>query len=180
MRVRGPDFSTQAGKSVSQPVMAARRNIVPISLRTDIVRAEIGTMFRRAAITGWDTLLPAWLERTGTRTRTGSPVRYVVRMVRHIVENITDPLSAEDIAKVVGLHPNYATNLFTKVMHISVQKFVTRMRLIRARSLLFDGSLSIANVAFQAGFVSQTQFYEHFRKAYGMTPSQMRKDTIEG
>ena len=107
-------------------------------------------------------------------------VRYVVRMVRHIVENITDPLSAEDIAKVVGLHPNYATNLFTKVMHISVQKFVTRMRLIRARSLLFDGSLSIANVAFQAGFVSQTQFYEHFRKAYGMTPSQMRKDTIEG
>lgn len=150
------------------------------ALRTDIVRSEIGTMFRRAAITGWDTLLPAWVERSGTRTRTGSPVRYVVRMVRHIVENITDPLGAEEIAKVVGLHPNYATNLFTKVMHISVQKFVTRMRLIRARSLLFDGSLSIANVAFQAGFVSQTQFYEHFRKAYGMTPSQMRKDTIEG
>lgn len=150
------------------------------ALRSDIVRSEIGTMFRRAAITGWDTLLPAWLERTGTRTRTGSPVRYVVRMVRHIVENITDPLSAEDIARVVGLHPNYATNLFTKVMHISVQKFVTRMRLIRARSLLFDRNLSIANVAFQAGFVSQTQFYEHFRKAYGMTPSQMRKDTIEG
>ena len=150
------------------------------ALRSDIVRSEIGTMFRRAAITGWDTLLPAWVENAGSRTRTGSPVRYVVRMVRHIVENITDPLSAEDIAKVVGLHPNYATNLFTKVMHISVQKFVTRMRLIRARSLLFDGSLSIANVAFQAGFVSQTQFYEHFRKAYGMTPSQMRRDTIEG
>jgi AraC-like DNA-binding protein len=150
------------------------------ALRTDIVRSEIGTMFRRAAITGWDTLLPAWLEKSGTRTRTATPVRYVVRMVRHIVENITDPLSAEDIAKVVGLHPNYATNLFTKVMHISVVKFVTRMRLIRARSLLFDGSLSIANVAFQSGFVSQTQFYEHFRKAYGMTPSQMRKDTIEG
>ncbi|MGV8831024.1 MAG: helix-turn-helix domain-containing protein [Devosia sp.] len=150
------------------------------ALRSDIVRAEIGTMFRRAAITGWDTLLPAWVEGTGSRTRTGSPVRYVVRMVRHIVENITEPLSAESIADVVGLHPNYATNLFTKVMHISVQKFVTRMRLIRARSLLFDGSLSIANVAFQSGFVSQTQFYEHFRKAYGMTPSQMRKDTIEG
>ena len=150
------------------------------ALRADIVRAEIGTMFRRAAITGWETLLPAWVEHSGTRTRTGSPVRYVVRMVRHIVENITEPLNAEGIAEVVGLHPNYATNLFTKVMHISVQKFVTRMRLIRARSLLFDGSLSIANVAFQSGFVSQTQFYEHFRKAYGMTPSQMRKDTIEG
>ena len=150
------------------------------ALRSEIVRAEIGTMFRRAAITGWDTLLLPWVERAGSRTRTGSPVRYVVRMVRHIVENIAEPLSAESIADVVGLHPNYATNLFTKVMHISVQKFVTRMRLIRARSLLFDGSLSIANVAYQSGFVSQTQFYAHFRNAYGMTPSQMRKDTIEG
>lgn len=148
------------------------------SLRSDLVRAEIGTMFRRAAITGWETLLPPWLEKSASRTRSASPVRYVVRMVRHIVENITDPLSAEDIAAVVGLHPNYATNLFTKVMHISVQKFVIRMRLIRARSLLFDGSLSIANVAFHSGFVSQTQFYEHFRRAYGMTPNQMRQNTI--
>ncbi len=148
------------------------------ALRTDLVRAEIGTMFRRAAITGWDTLLPAWVEKTSARSRTASPVRYVVRMVRHIVENISDPLSVEAIADVVGLHPNYATNLFTKVMHISVQKFVTRMRLIRARSLLFDSNLAIANIAFQSGFSSQTQFYEHFRKAYGMTPSQMRENKI--
>lgn len=150
------------------------------ALRTDIVRLEIGTLFRRAAITGWDLVLPAWIEPAGSRTRTGSPVRYVVRMVRHIVENITEPLTAESIAEVVELHPNYATNLFTKVMSISVQKFVVRMRLIRARSLLLDGHLSIANVAFQSGFASQTQFYEHFRKAYGMTPNQMRKDVIEG
>ncbi|ODT82254.1 MAG: hypothetical protein ABS76_08350 [Pelagibacterium sp. SCN 64-44] len=148
------------------------------SLRTDLVRTEIGTMFRRAAITGWEDLLPAWLEKSGTRTRTATPVRYVVRMVRHIVENITDPLSAEDIAKVVGLHPNYAADVFSRVMHISIQKFVVRMRLIRARSLLFDGNLSVANIAFQAGFGSQTQFHDHFRRAYGRTPNQMRRDNI--
>jgi AraC family transcriptional regulator, melibiose operon regulatory protein len=150
------------------------------SLRADIVQAEIGTMFRRAALTGWELLLPPWIEPSGTRTRTGSSVRYVVRMVRHIIENITEPLSAQSIAQVVGLHPNYATNLFTKVMSIPVQKFVVRMRLIRARTLLFDGNISIANIAFQSGFTSQTQFYEHFRRAYGMTPNQMRLNTIGG
>jgi len=148
------------------------------SVRSDLVRSEIGTMFRRAAIIGWETLLPAWIEKAGSRTRTASPVRHVVRMVRHIVENITDPLTAEDLAGLVGLHPNYATNLFTKVMHISIQKFVIRMRLIRARTLLFDGSLPVANIAFQAGFGSQTQFHEHFRRAYGLTPNQMRRHTI--
>ncbi len=148
------------------------------AVRADLVRAEIGTMFRRAAVTGWDTLLPAWLDESGTRTRTAAPVRHVVRMVRHIVENITDPLTVEEIARVAGLHPNYASDLFAKVMHIPIQKFVVRLRLIRARSLLFDGTISVANIAHQAGFGSQTQFYEHFRRAYGVTPSQMRGDRI--
>ncbi|NGP18766.1 helix-turn-helix domain-containing protein [Devosia aurantiaca] len=148
------------------------------ALRTDIARSEISSMFRRAAVAGWTTVLPAWVEQSGTRSRTGSSVAYVVAMVRHIVENLTDTLSLEEIAKVVELHPNYAANLFTKVMHISIQKFVVRMRLIRARSLLFDSSIPVANVAFNSGFVSHTQFYNHFRRAYGMTPTEMRRDTI--
>ncbi len=148
------------------------------SQRADLVRIEIGSMFRRAAITGWDLLLPAWIEHPSTRNRNSFPVRYVVQMVRHIVENLGEPLTTQTIAEVVGLHPNYATNLFTKVMHISIQKFVVRMRLIKARSLLFEGNLSIANIAFQSGFASQTQFYDHFRKAYGTTPREMRQEVV--
>jgi transcriptional regulator GlxA family with amidase domain len=59
-------------------------------------------------------------------------------------------------------------------MNVSIHKFVVRMRLIRARSLLFEGSLSIENVAFQSGFSALSQFYEQFRNAYGITPRQMR------
>lgn len=150
------------------------------ALRADLVRIEIGTMLRRAALTGWETLLPAWIEPPTPHARTGSPVRYVVRMVRHIVENLGEPLTAHGIAAIVGLHPNYATNLFTRVMNISMQKFVVRMRLIKARSLLFENNLSIANIAFQSGFASLTQFYAHFRKAYGATPRQMRLDLAGG
>lgn len=142
--------------------------------RGDLVRAEIALLCRRAAITGWDNLLPAWVEKNGPERGMAS-ARYVVRMVRHVVENITAPLSTADIAAVVGLHPNYAANLFARIMHIPMQKFVTRLRLIRARSLLFESNVAIASVSIEAGFSSQTQFYEHFRKAYGQTPNQMRK-----
>jgi len=147
------------------------------ALRTDLVRAEIGTMFRRAAVTGWDTLLPPWIEKPAAGNRGSASVRHVVRMVRHIVENITSPLRVEEIAAVAGLHPNNAADVFAKVMRISIQKFVVRMRLIRARSLLFDSNLSITNIAIEAGFGSLTQFYDHFRKAYGVTPSQLRSET---
>jgi AraC family transcriptional regulator, melibiose operon regulatory protein len=148
--------------------------------RADILKAEISTMLRRTALVGWDEILPPWIEAIGASTRAASPLRYVVAMVRHIIEHLEEPLSAEDVAKVVGLHPNYALNLFTDVMRVSVRKFVVRMRLIRARTLLFEGNLSIANVAFQSGFTSLSQFYEHFRAAYGITPREMRQNLIHG
>ncbi|WP_196258984.1 helix-turn-helix domain-containing protein [Pelagibacterium limicola] len=146
--------------------------------RADVLKSEIANMLRRSAMIGWDVLLPPWIERLSPGTRAASPLRYVVAMVRHIMENLSEPLGARDVARVVGLHPNYALNLFTSVMGIAMQKFVIRMRLIRARSLLFEGNLSIANVAFESGFCSQSQFYEHFRSAYGMTPREMQKRLV--
>ena len=131
-------------------------------------------MLRRAVLTGWDELLPAWIEPAGGAARAATPLRYVVAMVRHILENLNDPLRAEDVARVVGLHPNYALNLFTDVMRVPMHKFVVRMRLIRARYLLFEGSRSIENVAYESGFSALSQFYVQFRNAYGITPRQMR------
>jgi AraC-like DNA-binding protein len=142
--------------------------------RGDILRSEIAIMLRRAALTGWEELLPPWIEAVTPTTKAATPLRYVVAMVKYVLEHLSEPLRAEDLAKIVGLHPNYALNLFTSVMNVSLHKFVIRMRLIRARSLLFEGSLSIENIAFHSGFTGLSQFYEQFRGAYGMTPREMR------
>jgi AraC-like DNA-binding protein len=142
--------------------------------RADILRSEIAIMLRRASVTGWDDLLPPWIEGVSPTTHAATPLRYVVAMIRHVLENLSEPLNAEDVARVVGLHPNYALNLFTSVMNVPLHKFVVRMRLIRARSLLFESTLSIENVAFHSGFSALSQFYLQFRRAYGVTPRQMR------
>ena len=142
--------------------------------RADILKEEIALMLRRAAATGWDTILEPWIDPAAPVPRAATPRRYVVSMLKHILENLTLPLRAEDVAQIVGLHPNYALNLFADVMHFPMHKFVVRMRLIRARHLLFEGNLSIENVAFKSGFASLSQFYAQFRDAYGLTPRQMR------
>ncbi len=142
--------------------------------RGDLLRAEIAIMLRRASLTGWDELLPPWIEAVTPTTKSATPLRYVVAMIKHILEHLNDPLRSQDIASVVGLHPNYALNLFTSVMNVSLHKFVVRMRLIRARALLFEGNLSIENVAYSSGFTALSQFYEQFRNAYGITPHEMR------
>jgi AraC-like DNA-binding protein len=148
--------------------------------RTDILKSEIANMLRRTALIGWEELLPPWIETTGPETRSASLLHHVVAMVRYTLENLSEPLSARDVAKVVGLHPNYALNLFTRVMRIPLRRFVIRMRLIRARALLFEGNLSITNVAFQSGFSSLSQFYAQFRAAYDVTPLEMRQNLGAG
>ena len=146
--------------------------------RGDILRSEIAIMLRRASVTGWDELLTPWIEPVTPSMRGATPLRYVVAMIRHILEHLNEPLRGEDIAAVVGLHPNYALNLFTSVMNVSLHRFVVRMRLIRARSLLFEGNLSIENVAYSSGFVALSQFYQQFRTAYGITPREMRANYL--
>ena len=142
--------------------------------RSDILRAEIALMLRRAAVAGWEEILPPWIEAVTPSTKAAKPLRYVVAMVKHVLEHLPDSLSSEEVAAVVGLHPNYALSLFTSVMNVSLHKFVVRMRLIRARALLFEGELSIENVAYASGFNSLSQFYDQFRSAYGVTPREMR------
>jgi len=148
--------------------------------RQDILKVEIAAMLRRSVLTGWQELLPAWIEPVGTTTKQAQPVRYVVAMLKHILEHLSDPLTMNEVAKVAGLHPNYALNLFSSVMRVPIRQFIVRMRLVRARSMLFESNLSIANVAFQSGFNSSSQFYTHFRRAYGVTPLELRKHFIRG
>lgn len=146
--------------------------------RQDILKVEIATMLRRAVLIGWDELLPAWIHPTSAAPRQAPPVRYVVAMVRHILDNLSEPLRVEDVARVAGLHPNYALSLFTSVMRIPIRQFIVRMRLLRARALLFESNFSISNVAFESGFNSLSQFYAHFRRAYGVTPLELRRKLI--
>jgi AraC-like DNA-binding protein len=143
--------------------------------RQDILKVEIAAMLRRAALIGWDVLLPPWIEPVHSASRQTNSTRYVVAMVRYILENLSEPLRVADVARVAGLHPNYALNLFTSVMRVPIRQFVVRMRLVRARFLLFETGASIANVAFESGFNSLSQFYAHFRRAYGVTPLELRR-----
>jgi AraC family transcriptional regulator len=53
-----------------------------------------------------------------------------------------------------------------------------RLRVDRAKEMLAEGDLSIAEVASQTGFGSPIQLTRAFRRVVGTTPSAFRRDTI--
>lgn len=142
--------------------------------RIELVKMELNALFRRAQLNQLEYLHLPDTEITGDRSLSSSRIRHVVLMVRHILDNLAEPLCNADVASATGLHQNYALSLFSQVMHMPVKRFIVRLRLMRARVLLVESSMAIVAVAEESGFTSISQFYHHFKLLYGISPNQLR------
>ena len=142
--------------------------------RLDILKMELNALFRRMEIQGMLMIKQPWASKRSPQLLASVHIRQVVNMVRHVLENLEQPMNNEDVTKVTGLHPNYALNIFSKAMNIPLKQFILRMRLLRARALLLESDVAISTVAEDSGFGSTSQFYAHFAAAYGMAPNQLR------
>lgn len=142
--------------------------------RSEVLKAEMNAMMRRAQLEPLEYLLAPVNDPGEERTLSSAHIRHVEAMVRFIVENLESPISNADVTAVTGLHQNYALSLFTQTMRLPAKRFVIRMRLLRARALLMESSMAVASVAEQSGFTSVSQFYVHFKSAYGLTPQALR------
>ncbi|WP_226781507.1 helix-turn-helix domain-containing protein [Oceaniglobus trochenteri] len=142
--------------------------------RIEVMRMELNAMLRRAQTGDLHYLRPPLARADEGRSLSSAHIRHVVAMVRFILDNLAEPIDNAQVAAVTGLHPNYALSLFSRTMRLSMKKFVIRMRLLRARALLIQSGLAIAKVAEDSGFQSISQFYTHFKAAYGMSPHALR------
>jgi len=142
--------------------------------RTEVMKMELNAMLRRALLDDLVYLRQPIADPGDERALSSAHIRHVVAMVRFIMENLAQPMSNADVAAVTGLHQNYALSLFSHTMRLPMKRFIIRMRLLRARALLMESGAAISKVAEQSGFQSISQFYDHFKTAYGMSPHAMR------
>ncbi|ATL97557.1 TPA: transcriptional regulator MelR [Aeromonas bestiarum] len=143
--------------------------------RQQLVTDEICLMLRRIGLDGWTRLLAS---HHGLRTANGSSRHaqfHVQQMLEYIAEHHDAPLTTQELAEHVGLHPNYAMGLFQKVMKMSVKQYVTAMRINHARALLSDTERNILDIALTVGFNSSSRFYETFQRYLGLTPNHYRQ-----
>ncbi|GGJ27132.1 AraC family transcriptional regulator [Deinococcus roseus] len=134
-----------------------------------IVYLELQARLRRAAHD-----LNRAPEKTSTaRTQTEDFTR-VEEMATFVSSHYTDPLTVEDIAQGVKLHPNYAMSLFKRTMGLTLLEYLTQHRLAHAQRLLITSNCSILDVALEAGFGSLSRFYAVFKTEVGISPRQYR------
>lgn len=94
---------------------------------------------------------------------------------KFIEDHLQEPIGREDVARLLRLHPNHVSRLFVQRGGESFKARVTRLRLERARELLRDPALNIAEVAHACGFQDANYFTRCFHKVMGRTPGRDRQ-----
>jgi AraC-like DNA-binding protein len=101
--------------------------------------------------------------------------RHVESAKEFIHNNYAFDISAGDIAKSVGVSPNYLANIFREVENSSPKKYLIQVRMEQAAVLLSTHQYKIKEVAKMVAYPNQLHFSNAFHKYYGVSPLQYAK-----
>jgi AraC-like DNA-binding protein/mannose-6-phosphate isomerase-like protein (cupin superfamily) len=141
-----------------------------------IVRDELTARVRRLDREGWRDLRE--LASAAAAQRHGHDHDRALRveeMAQFIGEHALEDISADDVARAAGLHPNYAMSLYKRAVGLTIKQSITRQRLDTAQSMLIASDLPVATVAFDCGFGSLSSFYAAFEQRFHKSPAAFRQ-----
>lgn len=92
----------------------------------------------------------------------------------HYMEN----MYLEDISEVMDTTPKYFSNYFKKTFGINYVEYLNKVRLSHARTMLRETTLSIGDIGAKTGYLNSSTFTTTFKKYYGISPSEYRRQAI--
>ncbi|RPD45044.1 helix-turn-helix domain-containing protein [Hymenobacter sediminis] len=112
---------------------------------------------------------------TATVAASNPDQKFLADLTAIVEANLTrSDLSVEDIARSLGISRMQLYRKVKAVLGTGVTDFIQSLRLTKARELLLDESLTIAEVAYELGFSSPSYFSASFKARYQQAPSEFR------
>lgn len=100
------------------------------------------------------------------------PIRQAKQFVQsHFSENI----SLETVSAAIGFSSSYFSAIFKKEAGEGFAKYLTRVRIDRAKELLQQTNLPVADICNQVGYSDLKHFNSTFKKMTSLNPGQYRK-----
>lgn len=99
----------------------------------------------------------------------------IPRLLQYCAGHFREELTVQALSQQMHISCTHISNLFNKRLGISFCDYVSTLRLNEAVKLLENPALSVSEVAGLAGFPTIRTFNRVFRKKYGCSPSDYRK-----
>ena len=98
----------------------------------------------------------------------------VKKAMIYMSKHFNEPLTLEDVATYVHLHPSYFSSVFKNSTGSSFKEYLNMVRIEEGKRLLMNTDFSILDIAIAIGFEDQSYFTRVFKKNTGITPKQYR------
>ena len=99
-------------------------------------------------------------------------VRIVIDFMK---TNLRRKISLTDLAREVNLSAAHVSRLFSIETGIPPSEYLIRLRMEKARHLLLTSLLSVKEIMAMTGYGNRGHFLQHFKRYFGLTPSEYRR-----
>ena len=104
------------------------------------------------------------------------PARRDVAPVReYLEEHCTEKIALESVAEHFFLNKHYLARLFKEQYGVSVNSYLTQVRITRAKQMLRFTDKAVSVIAAECGLEDANYFSRVFKKVEGVTPKQYRE-----
>ena len=120
-------------------------------------------------------IMPASSARLRPATRYSPPVQRALGLIE---AGVGQTITVQDLSSRIGISRRELLRLFRKDMNKTPSRILAERRLDRARSLVMNTSLPMTTIAESVGFSSQSHLTSSYRREFGITPAQQRREYL--
>lgn len=103
------------------------------------------------------------------------PPRWLRRVREALHDRCAEDVTVAELAIEAGVHAIYLARCFRRFFGCAPGDYLRRCRVERARALLAETRLTLAEVAARTGFVDQSHLHKAFKRGLGVTPGAYRR-----
>lgn len=103
----------------------------------------------------------------------------ILNIENYINQNFMDSITTEKIAQYFEMSRPYICRYFKQETGITVNEYITKVRIDHAKYLLENTAEKIINIATAVGYQSNSQFNKNFKEMMKITPQEYRDRRLE-
>ncbi len=115
-------------------------------------------------------------DKAGATPRSSGMSRERLRRVTEYIDaHLGDDLTLDVLADIACLSAHHLSRSFHRTVGVRLHRYVLQRRIERAKQLILETELSMAEIGWMVGFGSQAAFTKRFHQEVGQSPARLRR-----